>query len=302
MAVALRGRALWLPPVLLFAGVVLLGSLAYAIANLDRGEESLPPAPATPGGDSGSASFGPTGAQFQLIWQATIATIFIAAVLAVAVGKLLGGRLGNTVSVWELVGYAFGIGVVGGLVIFWPAIVGALQSLVSPTGQVQPPSPGGGSGGAPIPASAAFPIAVVIFGVVVVAVYLFALSSTVLPRVRDLVREREPERGRRRREAARAVRRTLLDLEAGTDFRTAVMACYQRMCSLLATRGVSRQEALTAREIEGLALSELGLSRASVDDLTGLFEEARYSKHEIGPVQRDRAVDCLSAIRRELEG
>ncbi|HTD81178.1 MAG TPA: DUF4129 domain-containing protein, partial [Thermoplasmata archaeon] len=109
-------------------------------------------------------------------------------------------------------------------------------------------------------------------------------------------------RERRRLEAASAVRRTLIDLQAGTDFRTAVMACYQRMCSLIAARGVARQEALTAREIEGLALAELGLSQGSVDDLTNLFEEARYSMHEIGAMQRDRAMDCLTAIRRELEG
>jgi len=231
-----------------------------------------------------------------------IASIFLTAILAVVIGRLLGEKLGKTVTIWELVGYAFGIGVIGGLVIFWPAVVGGLESLFMPGGQVQPPSPGGGSGGSPIPASTAFPIAVVVFSVLIVAVYVFALSSRLLPNLVGLLREKEPGRGRRRLEAASAVRRTLLDLEAGSDFRIAVMACYQRMCSLLAARGVARQDALTAREIEELALSELGLSQASVDDLTGLFEEARYSVHEIGPGQRDRAVDCLTAIRTELEG
>ena len=140
------------------------------------------------------------------------------------------------------------------------------------------------------------------FALAVIAIYTFALSSQIFPRIIDIVKGTESVRERRRSEAASAVRRTLLDLESGTDFRTAVMACYQRMCTLIAARGVSGQDVLTAREIEGLVLVELGLSQGSVDDLTNLFEEARYSAHEIGPGQRDRAVECLTSIRRELEG
>jgi hypothetical protein len=299
MAFAVRGRAVWLPPVLLFASVVLLGSLGFAIANLDRGEEALPPAFPMPGGDPGAAPFGPTGEQFQLVWRVLIATIFILGIIAAIYARLTKQK---TVSVWDLLGYGFGVGVIGGLVIFWPAVVSALQSLALPGGSTGSTGSDGTSTSGPIPVSTAFPIAVVIFSIVVIAVYVFALSSRIFPALIDVVKGREPTRERRRLEAASAVRRTLLDLEAGTDFRTAVMACYQRMCALIAARGVAGQEALTAREIEGLALAELGLSQGSVDDLTSLFEEARYSTHEIGPPQRDRAVECLSAIRQELEG
>jgi hypothetical protein len=299
MAFAVRGKALWLPPLLLFASVVLLGSLAFAIANLDRGEETLPEVPSIGGGEGRPGSFGGGGEGFQLIWRVLIATLLIIAIGAAIYARWTKQKV---VSVWELIGYAFGIGVVGGLVIFWPVILEALESLTVFGGQPEPPSPGGSGDVGPIPRSAAFPIAVVVFAVVVIAIYVFALSSRIFPHLLELLTEREPDRTRRRLEAASAVRRTLLDLEAGTDFRTTVMACYQRVCSLLATRGVTQQEALTAREIEGLALAELGLSRGSVDDLTGLFEEARYSTHEIGPSQRDRAVECLSQIRRELEG
>lgn len=299
MAFAVRGRALWLPPVLLFASVVLLGSLAFAIANLDRGEEALPPALPTPGGQSGDAPFGPTGEQFQLVWRALIASLFLLAFIALVIAWWTKTK---TVSVWELLGYTFGIGVIVGLVTFWPSIVEGLQALALPGGSTGSSGSDGNSNLGPIPTSTAFPIAVVVFAIVVIAVYVFALSSRVFPHLLEALTEGQPVRGRKRLEAASAVRRTLLDLEAGTDFRTAVMACYQRMCSLIAGRGVSRQEALTAREIEGLALAELGLSRRGVDDLTSLFEEARYSSHEIGPGQRDRAVECLTSIRRELEG
>ncbi len=290
---------MWLPPVLLFVSVLLLASLAFAIAHLDRGEEALPPAFPTPGGDPGAPGFGPSGEQFQLVWRVLIATILVVGIIAAIYARLTKQK---TVSVWELLGYGFGVGVVGGLVTFWPAIVHGLQFLSLPSGSTGSPGSDGTSTSGPIPVSTAFPVAVVIFSIAVIAIYVFALSSRILPALIDVVRGGEPTRERRRLEAASAVRRTLLDLEAGTDFRTAVMACYQRMCSLIAVRGVARQEALTAREIEGLALAELGLSQGSVDDLTNLFEEARYSTHEIGPTQRDRAVECLSNIRRELEG
>lgn len=300
MAVAVRGRVVWLPPLLLFAAVLLLGSLAFAIANLDRGAEMLPEIPAIGTDDPRPAPFGPTGDQLQVVWQITIASIFLVAIAAVVFAKLRGDKL--DLSPLEFLGYAFGIGIVGLAILLWPSVADLFGSLSRAGGPSQPPpSPGSDTGLGQLPTSAAFPAAVALFLVVLVAVWLYAFSSKVLP---DLLtgRVRAPDRERRRLEAASAVRRTLLDIEAGGDFRTAVLACYQRMCSLFATRGVARQEALTPREIESLALSELGLSQTVVDDLTGLFEEARYSEHEIGPAQRDRAVECLGAIRRELEG
>ena len=303
MAVAVRGRAFWLPPLLLFAAVLLLSSLAFAIANLDRGGETLPQMPDVGvGGDPGVAPFGPTGTQLQLIWQITIGSIFVTAILAVVILKLRGGKLHQAFPIWELLGSVFGVGVVLLLVLFWPSVVDFITSVSRPGGTASPPPSEGGSGLPQFPTSTAFPVALVAFAAVFVALYLYVAASQGLPAILDAAGGRKPERARRRFEAAGVVTRTLLDLEAGEDFRTAVMACYQRMCSLLETRGVARQEALTPREIEGRALAELGLSQGSVDDLTGLFEEARYSDHEIGPAQRDRARDCLTAIRRELEG
>ena len=299
MAVAVRQQALWVPPLLLFASVVLLGSLAFAIANLNRADESLPPAFPLPRGDAGGVPLAPSGEQLQIVWQVLIASLFITAIVASVYARKTNQK---AVSAWELLGYGFGIGVIGGLVFFWPAIIRGLQSLALPRGSTSSPGPGGTSDPGIIPTSDAFPIAVVVFAVAMIAIYTFALSSQIFPRLIDIVRGTESVRERRRSEAASAVRRTLLDLESGTDFRTAVMACYQRMCTLIAARGVSGQEVLTAREIEGLALAELGLSQGGVDDLTNLFEEARYSAHDIGPRQRDRAVECLTSIRRELEG
>jgi hypothetical protein len=298
MAVAVRGRVAWRAPLLLFAAVLLLGSLAFAIANLDRGAETLPQLPEI-GGSPGTAPFGPTGAELQVVWQVLIGSILISGIVAAIFVKWKGGQ---AISVWELLGYLFGIGLIGGMIAFWPEIVAAFGSLSQLGGTGSSGTSPGGTGLGQLPTSVAFPLFLLVVLIVIVAVWLFAFGARTLPELAGLGRGRQPERERRRLEAASAVRRTLLDLEAGGDFRTAVLACYQRMCSLFATKGVARQEALTPREIEVLALAELGLSQGSVDDLTGLFEEARYSEHEIGPAQRDRALECLGAIRRELEG
>src|SRR2546425_8489067 len=85
MAFAVRGRALWLPPLLLFASVLLIGSLAFAIANLDRGQEALPPPFPTPGGGDTPVPSSEAGLQFQLARRVLIASIFILWVIAAGV-------------------------------------------------------------------------------------------------------------------------------------------------------------------------------------------------------------------------
>src|SRR2546428_5736774 len=82
MAFAVRGRALWLPPLLLFASVLLIGSLAFAIANLDRGQEALPPPFPTPGGGDTPVPSSEAGPQFLLPWRILLAAIFILGVFS----------------------------------------------------------------------------------------------------------------------------------------------------------------------------------------------------------------------------
>src|SRR2546422_7432889 len=154
MAFSVRPRALWLRPLLLFASVVLLGSLAFAIANLDRADESLPPAFPLPGGGSGAVPFAPSGEQLQVVWQALIVVLFITAIVASLYARKTNQK---TVWVWELMGYAFGIGVIGGRVSLCPTIIRGLQSLALPRGLTHSPGPRGPSGRGIIPPGRARP-------------------------------------------------------------------------------------------------------------------------------------------------
>src|SRR2546422_3552447 len=139
MAFSVRPRALWVRPLLLFASVVLLGSLAFAIANLDRADESLPPAFPLPGGGSGAVPFAPSGEQLQVVWQALIVVLFITAIVASLYARKTNQK---TVWVWELMGYAFGIGVIGGIVMFWPTVLRGLETLGLTGGSLRSPATG----------------------------------------------------------------------------------------------------------------------------------------------------------------
>ncbi|TLZ45132.1 MAG: DUF4129 domain-containing protein, partial [Methanobacteriota archaeon] len=97
------------------------------------------------------------------------------------------------------------------------------------------------------------------------------------------------------------VEETIQELEMGADGRATIIACFQRFCRLLGARGLSDQDASTAREIEGLAVRTFSLSREASASLTSLFEEARYSVHPLGEVDRDRAIEDLRRIQAALE-
>src|SRR2546427_8579591 len=84
MAFAVRGRALWLPPLLLFASVLLIGSLAFAIANLDRGQEALPPPFPTPGGGDTPVPSTEAGLQIQRAPRILVASALLPGVQAPA--------------------------------------------------------------------------------------------------------------------------------------------------------------------------------------------------------------------------
>jgi hypothetical protein len=109
------------------------------------------------------------------------------------------------------------------------------------------------------------------------------------------------ERTRRRRSSALetiavAARLSLDDLAAGRKWGDVVLEAYARMTDAVRlTRGMHRDAAWTPREFAA-RLARKGLPAAAVDDLTRLFEAARYGGAIADETARHRAASCLDSI------
>jgi hypothetical protein len=94
------------------------------------------------------------------------------------------------------------------------------------------------------------------------------------------------------REAYRAVQA----LRLGLDLRNVILRCYRQMSQALQKeQGIALEETMTAREFERL-LEARGIPRSPVQQLTQLFETARYGCQPPTPGDEEKAVDCLKAI------
>jgi hypothetical protein len=98
------------------------------------------------------------------------------------------------------------------------------------------------------------------------------------------------------RELAQEAQAALDALQSGADFRDTVIRCYREMSEVLRSqRGIQREGAMTPREFES-RLIRLGLPGAPVQQLTRLFEMARYGPETPDELEEDQALTCLRAI------
>src|SRR5207248_10074986 len=93
---------------------------------------------------------------------------------------------------------------------------------------------------------------------------------------------------------------TLDDLHAMKDPRAAIIAAYARMERIFELHGVGRRPAEAPMEYLGRALSELDATGAALGRLTGLFQWAKFSSHEVSATMREEAIDALKEVRNEL--
>ena len=294
-----RARTVVAAPLLLLTGVLFLGSLSFNLSHLDTGAERLPPIPPIGGFGSGrGASAGEEGAgnAARAFFQTMLWGLLAAGLISVVLWKVLGKRLRDLVSIWELLGYGLLIILFLALVFFWQDVADVVHGTFRGVAEGDPGGPSLGPGQSRDPAVGVLVLMFVVIGILVVpfAVYLvrFLRGRAAPPAAKESPREM----------AARVVGRAVLALRSGGDFRAAVIQCYSDLCAVLAARGLPSQDSLTAREIEDLAQAKVGLTRGSLEALTALFEEARYSRHPIGADQRDAAVSALENIKHELEG
>jgi hypothetical protein len=92
------------------------------------------------------------------------------------------------------------------------------------------------------------------------------------------------------------------DLEAEPDARRAVIAAYARMEAVLGRNGFQRVPSETAIEFLRRVLLGLTSRGDAVTLLTGLFQQAKFSKNEIDSTMKQAAISSLREIRDGLAG
>ncbi len=90
------------------------------------------------------------------------------------------------------------------------------------------------------------------------------------------------------------------DLQEGDDFRRSILECYRRLCEVFEPEGRVSHKLLTARELRERMIEQLSGAVRPISSLTSLFEEARYSSHQISAEMRDSAVRALEEIEEFL--
>jgi Domain of unknown function (DUF4129) len=289
-----RGRPGWAVPLLLFLAVLLVAGLAFNLANLDTGGESLPGPPVSGTQPTAVGAFDPFLADLFLV---AFGGLIVAGVVHALLHRPERTRRPAKPLSWVQVLSTFiGLAFVVALLLLWPRFVHAFQAV-----QVAAPSPDAGTQNATgWPAAAGTPIGVFLAVTVLAAIFILVAILRRGMGPPELEEENVDDPGARSA-AAEAVRDAIDELEVGGDVRSVVLACYRRFCLLLGARGITSQVALTPRELDRLAVDRLHVSRDASGTLTSLFEEARYSVHSLGEADRHRAIESLAGIRTALE-
>ena len=90
-------------------------------------------------------------------------------------------------------------------------------------------------------------------------------------------------------------------LAAGDSMREAIFQCYESMVHVLMGRGFLRRDFETVREFEMAIRAALpNLSEESLSSLDTIFEEARYSRHEMSESHKANAQEALTRVVSEI--
>jgi uncharacterized membrane protein len=100
--------------------------------------------------------------------------------------------------------------------------------------------------------------------------------------------------------ALMAVQRAAMNLRLAGDYKETILNCYRQMCHVLSHHGFQIVAHETASEFSDSVSSRLGLGGDSVRGLTFLFEEARYSDHQIDDAKRAKALNQLESLEHLL--
>lgn len=139
------------------------------------------------------------------------------------------------------------------------------------------------------------------FGIVVGGLVVLALGSMTVALLLLFRTEDEASGGRSiEAELIKELDAGLDDLHNIADPRSAVIACYSRMETVVHLAGVEEIASDTPFELLARILQRADVSEASARRLTELFEEAKFSIRPIDEPMRQEALSALRAVRDEI--
>ena len=100
--------------------------------------------------------------------------------------------------------------------------------------------------------------------------------------------------------ARQVVQKAAMNLRLAGNYRETILNCYRQMCEVLSNFGLAIRPEDTANEFSENVSHKLALGSGAVRELTFLFEEARYSQHEITDQQRTASLGHLVNLERLL--
>ncbi len=90
------------------------------------------------------------------------------------------------------------------------------------------------------------------------------------------------------------------ELHEGEEIRSTIIRCYREMSHILETSGAQNDDFKTPREFKDETIKKIPVQEEVISDITYLFEEARYSPHQLGENKRDRALQHLEKLKEGL--
>jgi len=94
---------------------------------------------------------------------------------------------------------------------------------------------------------------------------------------------------------------TMMQLEASNEYIAAIFDCYKNLVKHFRKHGFMKKVYETTREFETAVRAAFSMvPNDQLDSFLTIFEEARYSDHNIGAEHRDKAMSTLGAISRSL--
>jgi hypothetical protein len=94
---------------------------------------------------------------------------------------------------------------------------------------------------------------------------------------------------------------TMMQLEASNEYIAAIFDCYKNLVKHFRKHGFMKKVYETTREFETAVRAAFSMVPSEqLDGFLTIFEEARYSDHNIGVEHRDKALVTLNAISSSL--